>query len=202
MRLFLSLGLVVAVTACSAPAPEVAAPAEPTAAPAAVVEDAADALRTELARAQHEVVQLKNQLREQQGQIETAYAEAERYQRGLDRCVAKLNEVAADAHARAAGAYAPPMTQGRSRGTARVSTLSAPWASIVGDSAVVSVRLWNGGDGDASGFVDLELVCAGSVVDSSREPVEISARTDATVSATLRTSGSESNCTGRARLSF
>lgn len=200
MRLFLSLGLVVAVTACSTPAPEVATPVEPTAAPAAVVDDAADALRTELARAKHEVVQLKNQLREQQEQMETAYAEAERYQGGLARCVAKLNEVAADADALAAASYAPATGSGRGGGSARVSTLSAPQATVVGDTAAVSVRLWNGGDGDASGFVELELVCDGEVVDSSREHVEITARTDQTVATTLR--ARDGSCFARASLDF
>lgn len=187
-----------------APPQPASTPPEPaaTVAPVAVVDDRGAGLAAELARARHQVVQLEGQLREQQRQIETAYAEVERWKLGLDKCVTKLNEVSADTSAISAASYAPPVASGARGGAARVSTLSAPWASVVGDSAVVSVRLWNGGDADASGYVDLELVCGGEVVDSSREPVEISARTDQTVSANLRTSGAESNCSGRARLRF
>jgi hypothetical protein len=191
-----------ALLACSPDPPRIeeAVVAEPTAAPASAPRD--DAAAAELARAQHRILQLENQLREQQGQIDEAYDNAQRYQQGLERCVAKLNTVAADADALASYVPAPVVAAPSRGGSARVHTLSAPQISMVGDSAVVSVRIWNAGDGSGSGAVELELVCAGAVVDSSTEYVDISARTDQVVNATLRTGGSDGPCSGRAHLRF
>lgn len=150
MRHGFLLGPALLLVACSSPAPEAAAP-EPTAAPIEVADDSGDELARRLSAAARDIEDLKAQVADQEEELQTAYSDVERWKSGLDKCVNKLNEVSADTSAIAAASYAPPVASGARGGAARVSTLSAPWASVVGDSAVVSVRLWNGGDADASG---------------------------------------------------
>jgi len=166
-----------------------------TAAPPPVRDERRDG---ELAQARRQVAQLQAQVREQQDQIERAYAEAERFQRGLDKCVGELNRVADEAAA--AASYAPATAPRAARG--RVHTLGAPRVQIAGDSAIVTVKVWNAGDGAAAGNVDLELVLDGEVIDSSSEWVELSPRTDQVVTATFWISSREGTYSARARLGF
>lgn len=176
-------------------------PAEPTATVVPVADGRADEQARRLAEAGRTITSLEAQVSDQEEQLAAAIAEIERWRAGLDKCVAKLNEVSADTNPLAASTYAPPVAGGGSSGRARVHTLGAPTASIVGDSAVVSVRLWNAGSGDATGTVELEIVCDGEVVDFSREPVEITARTDQIVTASLRARDG-ANCSAKASLDF
>lgn len=170
-------------------APAAVAVQEPAAAPA-VAADPRTVDRMRLA---------EERVRDLEAEILHLESEVERFRQGLNRCVEKLNETSASA----AATYSPPARSSPRRGSpARVSTLSAPRISIVGDSAVVSVRVWNAGDEDASGTVELELVCGGNVVDSSIEHVDVTARTDQTVTAELRTGSAEGSCVGRANLRF
>lgn len=152
----------------------------------------------ELAQARRQIAQLEAQVREQQGQIERAHAEAERFQRGLDKCVGELNRVAGAAAA--VQSYAPATAPRAARG--RVHTLGAPRVQIAGDSAIVTVKVWNAGDGAAAGNVDLELVLDGEVIDSSSEWVELSPRTNQVVTATFWISPREGTYSARARLGF
>lgn len=147
---------------------------------------------------QRQVIALQTQLQEAKEQADYYQSEAARFQRGLDKCVGELNRVAGEAAA--APAYAPSAP--RRAAQARVHTLGAPRVQIVGDSAVVTVKVWNAGDGAAAGNVELELVLNGQVVDSSSEWVEISPRTDQVVTATFYVSPSEGTYSARANLGF
>lgn len=152
------------------------------------------AVRSELAEAQARINQLEREAAAQ-------HDEAARYKSGRDRCVARLNEYSAEAVA--APEHEPAAAPlRRSHGTARVSTLGAPTISLVDGDAFITVRLWDGGQGDASGRVTLERVCGGRVVDSSTQGADVTARTDQVVTATLHTNAADGNCSARAALDF
>lgn len=194
-------GLLLALAACApagepSPAAELAASPEP--APPAAPAPATAASGREVVGLQQQVIELQRQLAEAREQADYYQDEATRYQRGLDKCVGELNRVAGEAAA--APAYAPSAPRGAAQ--ARVHTLGAPRVSIAGDSAIVTVKVWNAGDGPAAGNIELELVLDGQVVDSSSEWVELSPRTDQVVSATFYISPSEGTYSARARLGF
>lgn len=199
-RALLSGALALAFGACVPDPPrleDAVVPTETAAAPAAA-KARADSARGEPSAAQ--VAELEQRLREQGDELAAAQAEVARWRAGLDKCVAKLNEVSADAAAQAA--YQPAPEPARRREPARVHTLGAPTISLVDGDAFVTVRVWNAGDGDASGQVTLELVCGGRVVDSSSQYADITARTDQVVTANLRTIGADGTCSARAHLRF
>lgn len=197
--------LLLAAAACSGREVEEAASQGPRATPVPVVVDdtprpvaAPSAGSSEVVGLQRQVIALQSQLQEAKEQADYYQGEAARFQRGLDKCVGELNRVAGEAAA--APAYAPSAP--RRAAQARVHTLGAPRVQIIGDSAVVTVKVWNAGDGAAAGNVDLELVLNGQVVDSASEWVEISPRTDQVVTATFYVSPSEGTYSARARLGF
>ena len=205
MRRGVLFALVVLPVACSSPtsAPEPAQAPAPAAAPVSVADDSDDELARRLSAAAREIENLQAQVANQEQELQTAHTEIERWKGGLDKCVAKLNEVSADASALSASAYAPPVSSGARRGgSTRVSTLGAPTISVTGDGAVVSVRLWNAGDADAAGNVEIELVVNGEVIDSTSEYVEISPRTDQVLTVNLSNRGREGNYSARVHLGF
>lgn len=201
VALLLSVGLVLA--ACS-DAPDAAGAGDaPRATPVPLAVDVQPAAAErgggqEVVALQRQVITLQAELAAAKEQAEYYQGEAGRFQRGLDKCVGELNRVAGEAAA--APSYAPSAP--RRGGTARVHTLSAPRVQIAGDSAIVTVTLWNAGDGAAAGNVELELVLNGQVVDSASEWVEISPRTDQVVAATFSVSPSEGTYSARVSLGF
>lgn len=124
-----------------------------------------------------EVADLRGQLGMAQETAEEAADRAERFEAGLDRAVARLNEVsdeAANAQRlaaanRAAAIYAP--AEAERSGAGDLSYFSAPKLSIVENSIVASGRFYNGGDAPARGILYLDLVRDGEVLDTAEQRI-------------------------------
>lgn len=124
-------------------------------------------------------------------------AEKLRYQRGLDKAVGELNRVAQTTPP-PAPSYVPPAPQ-RPRERARVSTLGAPYLQIMGDSIIVTGKLWNSSEVDAIGRYTVELLSDGRVVSDRTSNLDVPARTDFAYSETFHVSLSN-NTTYSARI--
>lgn len=178
---WLSLLVAAALAACQRSAPPPPAAMMPT--PAATAAAREDAAAAEVGVLRAEVRSLRAQINALQLAAADAKGEAERYQAGLQRCVDELNSQS-QAHA-ARPAYVPSAPEPR-RPAARLSTLGAPDVQIVGDNVFVTGRVWNSGDGDASGRLYVELLRDGQVVDSATLALDVPARTDQAYSTTFR----------------
>ncbi len=120
-----------------------------------------------------EVADLRGQLGMAQETAEEAAARAQQYEQGLDKAVAKLNEVS---QAAAAPSYASEPTR-RLRAervpTADVSYYSNPRVSIVDRSVVAAGRLFNSGDAPAIGTLYIELLRDGIVIDTKNQEFQV-----------------------------
>lgn len=178
MRTVYALALALSLLGCRRHEPPVQVVALPTAAPVEVAVGSDDA---QLSALRAELRELRGQLNALQLAEADAKGEAEKYRAGLQRCVDELNSQARGARS----TYIPSPDPTRAP-QARLSTLGAPDVQIVGDNVFVTGKVWNSGDGDASGRLYVELLRDGQVVDSATLPLDVPARTDQAYSTTFR----------------
>lgn len=149
-----------------------------------------------------EVADLRGQLGMAQETAEEAAARAQQYEQGLDKAVAKLNEVS---QAAAAPSYASEPTR-RLRAervpTADVSYYSNPRVSIVDRSVVAAGRLFNSGDAPAIGTLYIELLRDGIVVDTKNQEFQVNGNSWGNWQEEFRITPSAATFTVQARLDY
>ena len=172
-------------------------------------DEARDAAAAAEQRFQAELRELKGEIADLRGQLgmaqETAEEAAERaqqYEQGLDKAVAKLNEVS---QAAAAPSYASEPTR-RLRAervpTADVSYYSNPRVSIVDRSVVAAGRLFNSGDAPAIGTLYIELLRDGIVVDTKNQEFQVNGNSWGNWQEEFRITPSAATFTVQARLDY
>lgn len=129
-------------------------------------------------------------------------AEAEKYRQGLQEAVDQLNRNAANQQHSTTRITPSAISRSKPRRLGRVSTLGSPYVQILGDQINVTGKLYNSGDEDASGSVELELLCNGQSQGTGRVGTTVYAGTDQSYSHTFRHPGRECTYSARARLVF
>ena len=124
--------------------------------------------------------------------LASCQAEAARYRHGLEEAIGQLNAGRASAGPRRAAA-APAARP-------RVSTLGAPDVQILGDQVFVSGRLWNAGDADAVGELEVELLLNGRVQANTTLPLDVPANTEVAYSHTFQGGITEGTYSARVRI--
>ena len=195
MRHTLVLAAALTLAACQRAAPPPPPAATPTAEPAAATREVASAV--ELGGLRAEVRELRAQVNSLQLAEADAKGEAEKYRAGLQRCVDELNSQARGARS----TYIPSPDPTRAP-QARLSTLGAPYVQISGDTVLVTGRIWNGGEGDADGRLEVELLRDGQTIDSKIIPLDVAARTDIAYSAEFHILIAKGTYSARVRMDY
>lgn len=135
--------------------------------------------QAELRELKGEIADLRGQLGMAQETAEEAAARAQQYEQGLDKAVAKLNEVSqeataaqrlVDANHAAAAAYRQAAPTSRVA-TPDISYFSSTHLSIVENSIMASGRFFNSGDAPARGTLYLDLVRNGEVIATEEQRI-------------------------------
>lgn len=150
-----------------------------------------------------EISDLRAQLGMAEVSAEEAAERAARYEQGLTKAVATLNQVSQERAAPApSSATAPRRLRSERIPTADISYYSDPRVSIVDRSVAASGRLFNSGDAVADGTLYIDLLRDGVVVDTKTQQFQVGGNSWGSWQEEFRITPSQASFSVQARLDY